>query len=147
MSLATFWAGIQAAAGAAFNIAFSSGIISVGDFRLSPNNAAAGIEIDADGTIDRVRSTGTDQNIWTWATGAGFDANDYDFMWDSITGTLDLIGDPQDVWINGGSTIFFTVLETGIGTTSATGTLRIRPAGGGADISTASGSLVAESTP
>jgi hypothetical protein len=146
MSLATFWAGIMGG-GPGFTIEFSAANINVSAFALPPADALAGIEIDADGTIDRVTQAGNTPNVWTWAVGSGFDANDYDFMFDISVGALDGIGDPGNVWINGGGTIFWLVQETGIGTTTCTGTLRIRPAGGGGDIDTAGSSLSAEATP
>lgn len=121
---------------------------SATDSQTTPTDAEAGVELDVDGSIDRILSTGTQPDIGRWDGNNSLDGNDYDFRVDTISGTLNGPGtDTADVWHNGGALIVFSVEETGIGTTVFTGTLRMRPAGGGADIDTASCSFTAESVP
>ena len=138
-------AGIQTPA---FVINFNAAGYSVFDFGIPPGDARSTIELRANGDVWRTRLNSSNGVIGTWATGSGFDANDYDFRW--VGGVQDPNwgpSDPIDTWINGGATITWGIEETGIGTSQCDGTLQIRPAGGGSTIDTATVNLEAESTP
>lgn len=150
MSLATFWAGIMGG-GPGFSIQFSAANYQVNDFGIPPGDARSTINLNGNGNIEMTRLNASNGVIGTWATGTGFDPNDYDVMWQS-SGSNPNWGpsDPIDTWINGSVGVMgiWGEEETGIGSSSANGTLRIRPAGGGADIDTATvNPLYAESTP
>jgi hypothetical protein len=146
MSLATFWAGIQGGA-APFSVQFI-GTYIVSDIALNPLDARAIVEIQADGDVFARRLQGSDFLLGTWVTGTGFDANDFDFQWQQLGNNPNWgPGDPSpNIWVNGGGAISWGAEETGLGTYIASGTLLVRPAGGGATIDSAGVSLNAEST-
>lgn len=148
MSLCNFWPGIQGAAGPGFVVGFSSAGWSLFDVGVPPGDARVEVRLEAGGDVHAQRLNGSDGTVGTWVTGSGFDANDYDFQWQSGLNDPNWgPSDPVDVWINGGITIVWGEEETGIGTSFSDGILRIRPAGGGSVIDTATINLEAESTP
>lgn len=148
MSLATLWPGIQGG-GAPFTVEFSAASWAAGDFGLPPGDARCEVQLRANGDVWIQRLNGSDGAVGTWVTGSGFDANDYDFQWQQVGNNPNWgPGDPSpNIWVNGGGTIVWAAEETGIGTYIASGTLLIRPAGGGSTIDSAGISLSAEATP
>lgn len=147
MSIATFWPGIQGAAGPGFAVGFTSDPYSIFDIGTFPANARSVVEIRANGDIWRSRLNNSNGAIGVWVSGAGFDPLDYDFQW------LDNGVDPNwvssnaiDTWFNGiALPLQWGHQGTGVGT--AVGILQIRPAGGGATIDSANTSLSYESLP
>lgn len=114
-------------------------------------DALAGIEIDADGAIERFLSSvegGNQGDIGRWDGGCGIlDIADYDFRYDVSIGSVNGISNSAGVWHPGsGGLINFSVTEN-LGIQTATGTLRVRPTGGGVDIDTCTLNLHAERTP
>jgi len=134
---------------ASFAVGFNQASYSIFDIGFFPGDARAEIQIRANGDVWAQRLNGADGVIGSWVTGSGFDANDYDFQW-VTTGNNPNWGPSDPIspsWVNGGGTIVWGAEETGAGTFIATGVIHIRPAGGGADIDTATATLNAESTP
>jgi len=133
---------------------FLAGSYTYSDFALPPGEPEAGciIELDFDGSMDLVRIAGSNvPNISRWDGNNTLDEADYDFRLDVSVGSFNWgPGDPVNTWLLGsamGGFYAWGVSETGIGTQVGVGTLRIRPTGGGADITTASLSLTGERTP
>ena len=113
-----------------------------------PAPATAGIEVDADGGVETFTSAGNQGDIGRWDGGGSFNAADYDFRMDFISGTLDGASDPLGVWLNSGFGVigaWFVQVEI-FGINNFQGTLRMRPAGGGADIDTKLVQLFSELT-
>lgn len=117
-------------------------------FPLFPNDALAGIEVDADGGIEAYKFTGNQGDIGRWDGGASLDKADYQFRLDTITGNIDG-GYATDVWLAAQPGFHnWDVLETGAGNEFFTGTLRVRLAiSPFTEYDSASVSLYAESTP
>jgi hypothetical protein len=146
MSFAQFPAGTMAILPGAPNPEFTSDPYNVSDFAIPPDDASASIQLNQ--TSNRVRQLRTDSpdgDIGFWGDGTLI-ITDWDFRLDTSIGNLD-IGQAADVWIVGFNGMFWGVQETGMSTEIFTGTLRVRPTGGGADIDTAPVSLTAEATP
>jgi hypothetical protein len=139
------WVGIQKPA--PFSVQFI-GVYIISDIALNPLDARSIIEIRANGDVFANRLQGSDFVLGTWVTGTGFDANDFDFQWQQLGNNPNWgPGDPSpNIWVNGGGTISWGAEETGLGTFIASGTLLVRPAGGGATIDSSGVSLNAEST-
>jgi hypothetical protein len=96
----------------------------------------AGIEIDADGGIEHFNQTGNLGDFGTWGSPLStYTRADYDFRCDKVSGDdLDTgTGDAQDTWHAGSSLISFQLAQAS-GVKTFTGTLRMRPTGGGSDI-------------
>jgi hypothetical protein len=132
---------------------FTAGSIFVASFTMPPTepDALAGIEIDADGAIESFKSSvegGNQGDHSRWDGGCGIlDIADYDFRYDVTIGSVNGISFTAGVWHPGsGGLINFSVTEN-LGVQTAWGTLRVRPAGGGADIDTITLTLQAERTP
>ena len=97
--------------------------------------------------IWQIRDNDTDTQIGRWDNGLGtLTIGDYDFRMDTSSGNIDR-GQSADTWINGFHLMSWGVEETGTGIQNWSGTIRVRPAGGGSDHDTASGTLQAEATP
>ena len=145
MSLAQM---MMAVGGAPFTVSFI-GTYIVGDDMPSPDDARAIIELRANGEVWAVRLNAADNQLGTWVTGSGFDANDYDFQWQQLGSNPNWGGgDPSpNIWVNGGATIAWGAEETGLGTYIAGGTLLVRPAGGGSTIDSSGVSLNVDTTP
>jgi hypothetical protein len=141
------WAGIQV--NPPFAIHFSDSGWAIQDVAVNPADARLIVQLRANGEIWAVRLNAGDTMIGSWATGAGWDANDYDFQWQQLQNNPNWAGgDPSpNIWVNGGGTVQWGAEETGLGTFIAGGTLLIRPAGGGATIDSAGISLNVESFP
>ena len=104
------------------------------------------LELQADGDIWIRRLNLPDSLVGSWDNGQGgiLDANDYDFRFDITSGGLSYgPSDPAGTWINGGG-LAWGLRENGFGIENVSGTLRMRPAGGGVDIDVAAVSLNAE---
>lgn len=142
------WPGIMGS-GAGFTVEFSNASWALGDFGIPPGDARVEVRILATGQVWVQRLNGSDGVIGTWVTGTGFDANDYDFQWQQVGNNPNWgPGDPSpNIWVNGGGSITWGAEETGIGSYIASGTLLIRPAGGGSTIDSAGIQLTAEATP
>jgi hypothetical protein len=132
---------------------FTKSLFLVVSFTSPPTepDALAGIEIDADGAIEAFKSSvegGNQGDIGRWDGGCGIlDIADYDFRYDVTIGAVNGISYSSGVWHPGsGGLINFSVTEN-LGVQTATGTLRVRLAGGGADIDTCTLTLEAERTP
>jgi hypothetical protein len=141
MSLATMWAGIQV--NPPFAVHFSDSGWAIQDEAVAPTDARCIIELRANGQIWAVRLNAADNQLGTWWTGAGLDANDYDFQWQQLGNNPNWPGGSAspNIWVNGGGTIAWGVEELGTGAVIASGTMLIRPAGGGATIDSAGVSL------
>ena len=112
------------------------------DFRLGAA-AEAGIRTQSDGTIDRLDSNSPQADVGTWYTG-GATAADYDIRLDYVSGDHINSGDAEDTWFNANSQRSWSVVAAmGFNTEVFSGTLRVRPTGGGADIDTATVDLSA----
>jgi hypothetical protein len=98
------------------------------DFQIFPTDALAGIEVDADGAIERFTSTGNQGDIGRWDNGLGtLNKADYQFRLDTISGSVEVGSDPVDTWLAASAGLnFWRVREQGIGTERFTGTLRVR---------------------
>ena len=104
----------------------------------------AGIEIDADGGIEAFNSGGNLGDIGRWDGGGSFVRADFDFRADKSSGFGNLDAPfVQSVWYAGSSLISFKVSNS-FSVDNWSGTLRMRPTGGGSDIDTASLQLTAE---
>ena len=104
-----------------------------------PSPANAGIEIESDGSITRFTSTQNNIFEGRWDGGGSFNRSDYDFRFDRISGAADCDGTNKvGIWYPGTTLIAYSLLFSGFGLRNITGTLRMRPTGGGADIDTAS---------
>ncbi len=146
MSFRNFPAGVLALAGSGgggSNVNFTGDPYFVIDASAGPP-AEAEIQLTAAGGVNGLRLNLPDQLIGSWFTLPELMSN-YDFRLDTTSGSLSSPGSQSaDTWINGFPNMFWGVRENGVGISSFTGTLRVRPAGGGADIDTASVSLQAE---
>ena len=133
---------------APFTVAFI-GTYIVGDDIPSPDDARAIIELRANGEVWAVHLNAADSQLGTWVLGTGFDANDYDFQWQQVGNNPNWGGGAAspNIWVNGGATIAWGAEETGLGTYIASGTLLVRPAGGGSTIDSSGVSLNADTTP
>ncbi len=128
---------------AAPNVEFLGAPYLVTDAAAGPP-AEAEIQLQADGDVRGVRLNLPDFDDGTWYTSPEL-MSDYDFRLDTTSGSLNSPGtQAADTWINGFANMYWGVRENGSGITAFNGTLRVRPAGGGADISTAIVSLSAE---
>lgn len=126
---------------------FTGDPFNASDFAIPPTDAGARILLQGDGDVQRVLDNGADPVIGTWGDGT-LNITDYDFRLDTTSGSLNYPGtQAADVWVSGAANIYWGVEETGIGAQNFTGTLRVRPSGGGSDFDTASVSLTAEATP
>lgn len=106
--------------------------------------AEAEVLLQTGGGVRGIRLNLADQTLGSWM-GSGLDITDYDFRLDTISGSLNSIGtQAADTWITGFANMYWGVREAGSGVTTFTGTLRVRPTGGGADIDTAGVVLNAE---
>lgn len=109
--------------------AFVSDPYSVSSFSLfptGPNPAFAGIEIDADGGIERNVHTSFPSDIGRWDNGL-FTLNkaDFQFRLDTIGGSID-VGDATDVWLPASAGLNYWRIEESFGYQIFTGTLRVR---------------------
>ena len=104
--------------------------------------AKAGIRIRNDGIIEEYDSNGIQSLSGRWDGGGSFNIADYDFRFNKFSGDLD--GPFTDgIWYPGsGAQIDFYVETSGV--QNATGSLLMRPAGGGVTIDTADVTLDAE---
>jgi len=128
------------------NPVFESDPYDIFNGQSSPTDAGAEMEIQADGDVFSFRTPGVNFRVGGWGN-PSLDISDFDFRLDTISGTLNFPGsDAADTWIAGSTIPRWGVEETGFGTTTFTGTLRVRPSGGGDDFDTAAVSLEAEST-
>ncbi len=127
---------------------FNASSYAIFDSSLPPVDAGCYLRLDqSSNQIYRYRKNQSDGPIGSWGNGS-LTIGDYDFRIDTITGSPNYSGtQAADTWINGFNLMYWGVEETGIGISSFTGTLRVRPAGGGADIDTAGYSAFAEATP
>lgn len=125
---------------------FSAAAYNIEDNFGSP--AEASIEIDADGGIESVLNAGNQGDIGRWDGNASLTKSDYEFRLDTISGTLNAPGSAAaDTWISASaSTDTWGIIQIGSGIKIFNGTLRVRPAGGGADIDTATVTLTADAT-
>ncbi len=124
---------------------FASDPYSVADFVAAPGTSRAELEIRSAGNvIHRERLNLPSGTIGTW--GSGLTISDYDFRIDTSAGAPDSPGtEAADTWISGFDGMYWGC-EVASGTSNFSGTLRVRPAGGGADIDTATVAINAEST-
>jgi len=112
-----------------------------------PSPARPGIEIETDGTITRFTSTTNNILIGRWDGGCGtLNMADYDFRIDGGPGTPDPIEYPEGVWHPGVNTIFWLLNVVGSGLQIYTGTIKIRPTGGGDTIDIATVTIEADLT-
>lgn len=128
--------------------AFVSSPYTVIDFRLAPLLACAKLELRSNGELWGVRCGLASFQVGRWDNGLGtLTIGDYDFRVDKVSGA-DLNSDlSQNTWHAGVNLMKFGV-EQANGTIQFTGTIRVRPSGGGADLDSATvTSLLAESTP
>lgn len=148
MSLATWWAGIQGGAASAATPSFSAGTFNVVDLALPPNDARAVIQLRTNGQVWAERQDGPDFQLGTWITGT-FNPADWEARFTPNVGSLSW--GPSDsitpFWNNLGSQRNWGEEETGIGVEFCSGTIDIRPAGGGAIVTTCTANLSAEATP
>lgn len=144
MSFRNFFAGIMARAGVVSDPEFSSGFFTVNDAAAGPP-AEAEIRLNQSGnSVNGIRLNLPDSLLGTWGSGL-LDITDYDFRWDITSGSLNSPGSQAgNTWITGFDGMYWGVRENGSGITACNGTLRVRPAGGGADFDTAIVSVVAE---
>lgn len=105
--------------------------------------ATAGMRLGFDGVAATLRNGGAFPISGQWLLGGS--AADYDARWTTTSGTLS--GGNNGVWENLGSTRQWTRNRTVAGTATCTGTLEIRPAGGGATLASATIDLTAEFEP
>jgi hypothetical protein len=117
------------------------GSLTVADTQVSPSIAYATVTFLADGTYSTT-GNGSDAG-GTWITSGT--AADFDIMFESISGTLNAGAGLADTWTNMASAVTWGN-ETAGGSLSFTGTIRIRPAGGGADLDSCPVSITAEAT-
>ena len=136
------------AGGAPFTVAFI-GTYIVSDDIPAPSDARASVQIRANGEVWGLKLNASDVLLGTWVTGSGFDANDYDFQWQQVGNNPNWgPGDPSpNIWVNGGASITWAAQETGTGVYIASGTLLVRPAGGGSTIDSSGVSLNVDTTP
>lgn len=109
--------------------AFISDPYSVSSFSLfptGPNPAFAGIEVDADGGIERIVHDSAAFDIGRWDNNLyTLNKADFQFRLDTIGGTID-IGDATDVWLPASAGLNFWRIEETFGYQVFTGTLRVR---------------------
>jgi hypothetical protein len=123
---------------------FDASLYTGEDVAPNPTDALATVDLLNSGLIDGTGNAQSPSGQWLWNSAS---AANYDVRLDPTAGTFNWAGgDPVNTWLNGATSRSWGVEETGLGITTATGTLRIRPTGGGADIDTASVTLTAEST-
>lgn len=112
--------------------AFIGGPYSAFDVRISPTDSLAGVEIDADGGIERYTSQGNQGDIGRWdGNNTGLNKIDFQFRFDRTGGTSDPNGtsDAVNVWLAASAGLNnWEQLVTGIGTRIASGSLRMRDA-------------------
>jgi hypothetical protein len=128
---------------------FTSDPYTVIDINLPPTDALAGIEVDADGGIEKYINAGNQGDIGRWDNGLmSLDKSDYQFRLDTITGTTDN-GDALDTWLPAIAGFNHWDREvTGTGNKNFTGTLRMRLAiSPFTEFDTAAVTLHAEATP
>lgn len=117
----------------------------------NPNPAQADMRINGDGTIDRlILGSPTQLASWIQNPLPSFDPTDFDFRLDLITGVLRAASDSTGVWIAGGAGVIATWGQEELsppGIDMWTGTFRMRPSGGGADLITTGVSGGVESLP
>lgn len=131
-----------------FTVGFIGSFI-VSDDIPAPDDALAIIELRPNGQIWGVRLNAADILLGSWVTGTGFTPADYDFQWQQLGNNPNWgPGDPSpNIWVNGGGVIAWGLSETGTASAIASGTLLIRPAGGGATIDSSGVSLNVDTTP
>lgn len=95
-------------------------------------NATAELRFGASQVQSRANG-GTLNNLFAWLISGA--RADYDVRWSVIEG-LPSSG-PTGTWTNLGSDVIWTLIRTAAGTISASGTVEIRPAGGGAVMASA----------
>lgn len=136
------------ATGSSEIVGFDAAEYTASDIKISPDDAQAGLELDADGTIDKIDIDGPVSNIGTWYTSV-LDADNYEVRLDYLSGAVINGGNNTGQWYLGETDApnGWWITETGIGENTFIGTFRIRPAGGGADIDTASVTITAASEP
>lgn len=95
-------------------------------------NATAELRFGASQVQSRANG-GALNNLFTWLISGA--RADYEVRWTVISG-LPSSG-PTGTWTNLGSDVVWTLIRTAAGTISASGTVEIRPAGGGAVMASA----------
>ena len=119
--------GAAAAGGAGAAVPeFSGDPYTVFDGNIFPNDSRAGIEVDADGAIEAFIQSGNQGDIGRWDGNNSLNKADYQFRLDTTSGNIDA-GDATDTWLAAsGGLNSWQVIETGLGTETFTGTLRVR---------------------
>jgi len=127
---------------------FSAGSYTAIDFGFPPGDARSTIALQTDGDVFRTRLNSSNGNIGTWITGT-FDPADWEARYTNTGGSNPNWGgsDLINTWIGCNFSPVWGCEETGIGNISCTGLVEIRPAGGGAVVTSATYNLSAESTP
>lgn len=96
--------------------------LSVTDFELSPTDSQCTITFDAAGTYSSIGNGSSPSGTWKlWGNGS-----DYDIRFDVSSGTLS--AGTANTWENLGTSRAYVKTNTGTGTLSVNGTLRIRNA-------------------
>jgi len=98
---------------------------------ISPTDAMAGVEIDADGAIERITNLGNQGDIGRWDGNNSLNKIDYQFRYDRTGGTADPngISDAVGVWLSASAGLnVWQQLVTGLGTRISSGNLRMRDA-------------------
>lgn len=108
------------------------------------SQAAAGVRISNDGVLRRILNASVDAP-WAGEWLLGGSAADYDVRWTTTSGSLST--GSNGVWENAGTTRTWTRTRGVAGSIKCTGTLEIRPAGGGATLASANISLEADYEP
>jgi len=116
-------------------IEFTGDPYAIFDVDIAPNDARSEIEIQSDGDVFAFRLANSDFLLGTWNSGGAVIA-DYDFMFQIVSGTLSPIvgNDAANVFVNGSVIPRWGVEMLGSSIKTCTGNIRVRPAGGGADI-------------
>lgn len=112
------------------------------DLRVLPNNARAGIHLDANGTWARIQSTLTTP-IGNWVTPTSR-ASAYEVRATLNSGSVDGTSAATGTWLAMTADRRWTVTRTTIGTSTANLTLEIRRASDGTVMDSATISLTAE---
>jgi len=104
--------------------AFIGGGYSAFDVAISPTDGLAGVEIDADGGIERYLHTGNQGDIGRWDGNNSLNKVDFQFRYD-VTGGVPSTpnGTAASAGLNN-----WEQLVTGLGTRISTGNLRMRDA-------------------
>lgn len=120
-------AGAAAASGAGAAVPeFSGDPYTELDFQIFPNDARAGIEVDADGAIETYIQAGNQGDAGRWDGNNSLNKADYQFRMDTVSGST-TGGDATDTWLAAsGGLNSWEVFEGGLGVESFSGTLRVR---------------------